>query len=84
MSDSCDGCINMDNSDNAGLQDGIDALEAVLVQAEAAGITIGRADLWALAGQLGAEWGMTGMPGNVDYQYKMLKNPSHILIFVFV
>ena len=41
----------MENPDNAGLQRAIDAMENVKAQADAAGIVISRADLWALAGK---------------------------------
>ena len=30
-------------------------------------ITIGRADLWAIGGRVGAEWGMKGMPGHINF-----------------
>ena len=41
----------MDNEDNAGLQRAIDSLEIVKSLADTNGITITRADLWALAGK---------------------------------
>lgn len=31
------------------------------------GISVSRADLWAIAGRVGAEWGMEGMPGNTNF-----------------
>ncbi len=55
------------NSANAGLQPAIDALETVKANADAAGITVTRADLFALSGVVGSEYGMVGMPGNKYY-----------------
>ena len=67
VSDTCDGCINMDtNPSNAGLQPAIDALINVKALADDAGITITWADLMALSGVVGSEYGMLGMPGNKD------------------
>ena len=40
----------MDNEDNAGLQRAIDLLQTVKAKADTDGISITRADLWALAG----------------------------------
>ncbi len=57
----------MNNSANAGLQDGIDALIDVKEDYEADGIVLNWADLMALAGQIGAEYGMEGMQGHMDY-----------------
>ena len=69
VSDSCDGCLNMDthpDNPNAGLQPAIDAIVRVKVMAEAANILVSYADLFALAGVVGSEYGMVGMPGNVN------------------
>ena len=63
----CDGCINMDNGSNAGLQPGIDIMEDVYDSLVADGVTISRADLWAIGGRVGAEWGMEGMPGHINF-----------------
>merc|ERR1719510_1791056 len=52
----CDGCINMDNPSNAGLQPAIDIMEAVYESLVADGIDMARADLWAIGGRVGAEW----------------------------
>ena len=51
VSPSCDGCLNMANEDNAGLQRAIDSLEIVKGKAVDEGIEVTRADLWALAGK---------------------------------
>ena len=60
----CDGCINLDNSANNGLSTAIDAMEDVYTEITEAGISVSRADLWAIAGRAGAEFGMENMPGN--------------------
>merc|ERR1712088_352053 len=64
----CDGCINLENEANAGLDTGINLLEEVYAEGTVTnGITINRADYWALAGRVGAEFGMPNMPGHVDF-----------------
>merc|ERR1712038_26988 len=45
----CDGCLNVNDPDNAGLEDLVTALEAVY-QSEGLNDTISRADMWALLG----------------------------------
>ena len=60
----CDGCINLDNSANNGLSTAIDAMEEVYTEITEAGISVSRADLWAIAGRAGAEYGMENMYGN--------------------
>ena len=54
----CDGCINIDNPHNAGLQDAIDVVEDVYQVVESDGIVVSRADLWAICGRAAAEYGM--------------------------
>ena len=66
VSDACDGCINIDNEENAGLAIVITYLEEVYADLQAEDIQISRADFWAIAGRAAAEYGMEGMPGNVD------------------
>ena len=51
VSTKCDGCLNMDNPDNAGLQRAIDSLEVARTTYIDEGISMTRADLWALAGK---------------------------------
>jgi len=64
----CDGCINLENEANNGLDTGINLLEEVYPEVIGTdGITISRADFWALAGRVGAEFGMPNMPGHVDF-----------------
>ena len=63
----CDGCINIDNPHNAGLQDAIDVVEDVYQVVESDGIVVSRADLWAICGRAAAEYGMEGMPGREDF-----------------
>ncbi len=57
----------MNNAANAGLQEGIDSLTNVKSTYEAQGITMTWADLMALAGQVGAEYGMETMRGHMDW-----------------
>ena len=45
----CDGCLNVNDPDNAGLEDLVADLEAVY-QSENLGSIISRADMWALLG----------------------------------
>merc|ERR1719266_1926070 len=45
----CDGCLNVNDPDNAGLEDLVSDLEAVY-QSEGLNTTISRADMWALLG----------------------------------
>merc|ERR1711935_120359 len=63
----CDGCINIDNDSNAGLDDAIDIMEDVYTTVKADGIVITRADLWAIGGRAAADYGMEGMPNHKDY-----------------
>ena len=67
----CDGCINLDNPENRGLQPVIESLEPVYNEAEA---FLSRADLWALAGltaaQLAAEL-QCGRPGCIHLPLRM-------------
>ena len=57
----------MNNPDNFGLDEGIDAMEDIYEILKIEGISISRADLWAIGGRAGAEWGMEGMPGNANF-----------------
>jgi len=63
----CDGCINIDNDSNAGLDTAITIMEAVYTTVKADGIDISRADLWAIGGRAAADYGMEGMPNHRDY-----------------
>ena len=66
--DGCNGCVNMDNLDNAGLEVPISSLESIFTKAEApAGLS--RADLWALAGLVGARRAARNA-GNDDLEFK--------------
>ena len=58
----------MDNPSNAGLQPAIDLMEEVYSNLEADGIRTSRADLWAIGGRVGAEWGMEHMPGHYAFE----------------
>jgi len=51
--DGCNGCVDMDNLDNAGLNFPIASLDAIIKKPDAP-VGISRADLWALAGLVGA------------------------------
>ena len=64
----CEGCINLDNSANNGLSDAIDFMEEIYAEITATqGISISRADFWAIGGRVGAEYGMENMPGNNQF-----------------
>ena len=52
----CDGCLNFDNPDNAGLAVIVEALEKVYL--EFSGLDIARADFWALASTVSVERGV--------------------------
>ncbi len=78
VSPTCDGCLNMNNSANAGLQEGIDALTDIKSQYEALGITMNWADLMALGGQIGAEFGMELMRGHKDFQAGISANQLYL------
>jgi len=53
----CDGCVNMDNADNAGLDTPIDALADIVTTYESdSGLS--RADIWALAALTGTNHGL--------------------------
>ena len=55
----------MDNPSNAGLDSAITIMEDVYdTITNTNGISISRADLWALAGRAAAEYGMSGMPNH--------------------
>lgn len=49
----CDGCVNMNNPDNKGLDVPIDALQPIVDRYASRGLS--RADIWALATLVGAE-----------------------------
>ena len=51
----CDGCINLTNGANAGLQPAVDALAPIVRDLENAGLRVSRADIWMLAALLAAE-----------------------------
>ena len=63
----CDGCINLENSHNAGLDLAIEIMENVYEDVEVDGVVISRADVWAIGGRAAAEYGMVGMPGHQDW-----------------
>jgi len=68
MGGKCDGCINLDHPPNGGLAKAITILEEVYAEVTGTmGIVINRADYWALAGRVGAEFGMPNMPGHIDF-----------------
>lgn len=63
----CDGCINIGNPSNAGLEDAIAIMEDVYTTVKNDNIDITRADLWAIGGRAAADYGMEGMPNHRDY-----------------
>lgn len=78
----CDGCINLDDDHNAGLSLGINIAEAVKEDIEEEGIFISRADLWAILGRAGAEYGMEGMPGHENFDNSVVSFSNSINAFV--
>lgn len=59
----CDGCVNMENDDNAGLEVPIEALETVVSTYESdSGLS--RADIWALAAITGTNFGLNRAGGD--------------------
>lgn len=60
----CDGCIDLENIDNFGLEVPIEALRDVVTQYSTDSFT--RADIWALAAMIGANDAQTN-DGRVDY-----------------
>ena len=66
--DGCNGCVQMDKPDNAGLEVPISSLESIFTKPEApAGLS--RADLWALAGLVGARRAARNA-GNGDLEFR--------------
>ena len=64
----CDGCIDLANADNAGLEVPIDALAGVVNTYAVNGLT--RADIWALAAMIGAETSQRNNERlNYDFQW---------------
>ena len=57
----CDGCVDLTNADNAGLDIPIDALRSVVTTHEQSDGGLSRADIWALAAITGADF---TRPGN--------------------
>jgi hypothetical protein len=63
---SCDGCVDMTNPDNNGLEVPIQALEAVVAKHENLSIKFSRADIWSLAALIGADVAQ-GSEDRVDF-----------------
>lgn len=65
----CDGCINLDNADNLGLEEPIDALAPVIaVHTSEGGLT--RADIWAMAAMVSAEDAQPNNNAQQDYNFE--------------
>lgn len=64
VGDACDGCINLENSSNAGLSDVIDWLDSLYVGVYDS--VISRADFWQLAGIAAIERAITINNNNCD------------------
>ena len=56
MGDRCDGCVNLNQEDNRGLEDIIQAYEGMLDHPKVKPFFT-RADLWALGGVQATMWG---------------------------
>lgn len=71
----CDGCVDMTNGDNAGLDIPIAALEPVVDMFSHYGVT--RADIWVLAGLEGAGGAQpSGDPDNRDFTMDWIGRPN--------
>jgi hypothetical protein len=68
---SCDGCVDMTNPDNIGLEGPIQALEAVVAKHENLSIKFSRADIWALAALIGADMAQGG-EDRVDFSMEWI------------
>eukprot|EP00594_Rhizosolenia_setigera_P004248 CAMPEP_0178939192 /NCGR_PEP_ID=MMETSP0789-20121207/67_1 /TAXON_ID=3005 /ORGANISM="Rhizosolenia setigera, Strain CCMP 1694" /LENGTH=326 /DNA_ID=CAMNT_0020617993 /DNA_START=1075 /DNA_END=2052 /DNA_ORIENTATION=- len=62
----CDGCVNMDNGDNAGLDVAIDALTSVVNTYES-DTGLSRADIWALSAITATNFGLDRDGGSSTY-----------------
>jgi len=69
----CDGCIDLDNIDNAGLGVPINALTEVVDEFAVNDLT--RADIWALAAMIGAETS-TPRNGRLSYDFQWYGRPD--------
>lgn len=69
----CDGCIDLGNIDNFGLEVPIEALRDVVTQHSTASFT--RADIWALAAMIGANDAQSNN-GRVDYTMSVFGRPT--------
>ena len=64
----CDGCVDLSNPDNKGLDTPIDALSNIVANHD--GITpLTRADIWALAAITGANWANPNNQFFVEFKY---------------
>lgn len=67
----CDGCVDMRNADNKGLEVPIAALEAITDRHEDLAIGFSRADIWALAALVGADVAQPSFP-TVDFSMEFI------------
>ena len=65
----CDGCVDMSNPDNAGLDTAIDALQDIADNPAYAAAGLSRADIWALAAITGANFANPNSNTFFRYQY---------------
>jgi hypothetical protein len=63
----CDGCVDMTNGDNNGLDIPINALDPVVQKYANQNTNLSRADIWALAGLTGADKSQAGKGGQVNF-----------------
>lgn len=63
----CDGCVDLTNLENKGLEVPITALDPVVASYSRDGLT--KADVWALAAMVGAESSQTGRAESYDFHW---------------
>jgi len=75
----CDGCVDLNNLDNKGLDIPIDALEPIVSQYAVNGLT--KADIWALAAAVGADTSQRrnrGVPYNFNWYGRPVCNENSL------
>ena len=63
----CDGCIDLTNPENNGLESGMDALRPIVAAHENPALNISRADIWAIASHVGCDVAQERSPVKVDF-----------------
>jgi Peroxidase len=68
----CDGCVDMDFHDNAGLELPLEVLAPITQQHESAALGISRADIWALAALVAADVAQERSDTKVDFSLEYI------------